>query len=203
MAKEKVIDIEELIQDDHNFNKGTDKGKELIEKSFRELGAGRSVLVDKDNRLIGGNKAQIGALAAGIKKARIVESDGTELIVVKRTDISLDTEKGRKMALADNATQEANLSWDKEELEKAKEAFGVAPTDWGVELPSGGGIPLELQDEDLIPDKLDNIQGEDRTEMQRVIICFYPNQEHRLRALLGIDKLEKVVYSLNELIDKE
>lgn len=139
MAKEKVIDIEELIQDDHNFNKGTDKGKELIEKSFRELGAGRSVLVDKDNRLIGGNKAQIGALAAGIKKARIVESDGTELIVVKRTDISLDTEKGRKMALADNATQEANLSWDKEELEKAKEAFGVAPTDWGVELPSGGG----------------------------------------------------------------
>lgn len=203
MAKEKVIDIEELIQDDHNFNKGTDKGKELIEKSFRELGAGRSVLVDKDNRLIGGNKAQIGALAAGIKKARIVESDGTELIVVKRTDISLDTEKGRKMALADNATQEANLSWDKEELEKAKEAFGVAPTDWGVELPSGGGIPLELQDEDLIPDKLDNIQGEDRTEMQRVIICFYPNQEHRLRALLGIDKLEKVVYSLNELIDQE
>lgn len=203
MAKEKVIDIEELIQDDHNFNKGTEKGKELIEKSFRELGAGRSVLVDKDNRLIGGNKAQIGALAAGIKKARIVESDGTELIVVKRTDISLDTEKGRKMALADNATQEANLSWDKEELEKSKEAFGVAPADWGVELPSGGGIPLELQDEDLIPDKLDNIQGEDRTEMQRVIICFYPNQEHRLRALLGIDKLEKVVYSLNELIDQE
>lgn len=203
MAKDKVIDIEELIQDDHNFNKGTEKGKELIEKSFRELGAGRSVLIDKDNRIIGGNKAQVGAIASGIKKVRVIETDGTELIAVKRTDISLDTEKGRKMAMADNATQEADLSWDKDEIEKAKQDFGLVPDDWGVELPTGGGIPLELQDEDLIPDKLDNIQGEDRTEMQRVIICFYPNQEHRLRALLGIDKLEKVVYSLNELIDQE
>ena len=203
MAKDKVIGIEELIQDDHNFNKGTEKGKELIEKSFRELGAGRSVLIDKDNRIIAGNKSQIGAMDAGITKVRVIETDGTELIAVKRTDVSLDSKEGRELALADNATTDANLEWDKEELKKAQEDFGVTPTDWDVELPSGGGIPLELQDEDLIPDKLDNIQGEDRTEMQRVIICFYPNQEHRLRALLGIDKLEKVVYSLNELIDQE
>ena len=139
MAKDKVIGIEELIQDDRNFNRGTEKGKELIEKSFRELGAGRSVLIDKDNRLIGGNKAQIGAMDAGITKVRIIETDGTELIAVKRTDISLDTEKGRKMALADNATQQANLSWDKEELKKAQEDFGIVPDDWGVELPTGGG----------------------------------------------------------------
>lgn len=132
MAKDKVIGIEELIQDDRNFNRGTEKGKELIEKSFRELGAGRSVLIDKDNRLIGGNKAQIGAMDAGITKVRIIETDGTELIAVKRTDISLDTEKGRKMALADNATQQANLSWDKEELKKAQEDFGIVPEDWGL-----------------------------------------------------------------------
>ena len=51
---EKVINIEDLVQDDHNFNKGTEQGAKLIEKSFTDHGAGRSVLLDKDNRLISG-----------------------------------------------------------------------------------------------------------------------------------------------------
>lgn len=70
--KETIINIEELKQDDLNFNLGSEVGKELLEKSSRELGAGRSVLVDKDNRLIGGNKAQQAAIAAGIKKVRVL-----------------------------------------------------------------------------------------------------------------------------------
>ena len=134
MAKDKVIGIEELIQDDHNFNKGTEKGKELIEKSFRELGAGRSVLIDKDNRIIAGNKSQIGAMDAGITKVRVIETDGTELIAVKRTDVSLDSKKGRELALTDNATTEANLSWDKEELEKTKKDFDLNFDEWGLNL---------------------------------------------------------------------
>ena len=199
MAKEKVIGIQELIQDDHNFNKGTEKGKELIEKSFRELGAGRSVLIDKDNRIIGGNKAQVGALASGIKKVRVIETDGTELIAVKRTDISLDTEKGRKMAMADNATQEADLSWDKDEIEKAKQDFGLVPDDWGVELPTGGGIPLELIGEDLEPDELEKKEGDDDVLMRRVIITYYPEDEENVAALLGLGKIEKVIYDFKEL----
>ena len=47
-----VVDIDDLIQDDHNFNKGTEEGAELIGRSFKEHGAGRSVLIDKDNRLV-------------------------------------------------------------------------------------------------------------------------------------------------------
>ena len=52
-----VVSIDDLIQDDHNFNRGTEEGQQLIEHSFRECGAGRSVFIDKDNRLVGGNKA--------------------------------------------------------------------------------------------------------------------------------------------------
>jgi hypothetical protein len=55
--KEILADIGDLIQDDHNFNKGTDEGKKLMTKSFTEFGAGRSVLIDKDNRIIAGRKA--------------------------------------------------------------------------------------------------------------------------------------------------
>lgn len=47
---EQTINIEELVQDDHNLNKGTKEGQRLLERSFRELGAGRSILVDKDGR---------------------------------------------------------------------------------------------------------------------------------------------------------
>lgn len=49
-----VVDIDDLIQDDHNFNKGTEAGAELIGRSFKEHGAGRSVFIDKNNRLVGG-----------------------------------------------------------------------------------------------------------------------------------------------------
>lgn len=47
---EHTINIEELVQDDNNLNKGTKEGQRLMERSFRELGAGRSILVDRDGR---------------------------------------------------------------------------------------------------------------------------------------------------------
>ena len=46
------VRIDDHIQDDHNFNKGNEQGAQLLERSFRECGAGRSVLIDKDNRLV-------------------------------------------------------------------------------------------------------------------------------------------------------
>lgn len=55
---EKTIDINELVQDQHNFNRGTDEGARLMRKSLTELGAGRSILVDKDGNIIAGNKTQ-------------------------------------------------------------------------------------------------------------------------------------------------
>lgn len=88
---EQTINIEELVQDDHNLNKGTEAGQKLMEKSFKELGAGRSILVDKDGRIIAGNKSQKAAMAAGIRKVRVIETHGDELIAVKRTDLSLDS----------------------------------------------------------------------------------------------------------------
>ena len=47
-----VIDVDELIPDNHNFNKGSEQGAQMLERTFRECGAGRSVLIDKDNRLV-------------------------------------------------------------------------------------------------------------------------------------------------------
>ena len=144
-----VIDIEQLKQDDHNFNKGTAAGKKLMEKSFAQFGAGRSILVDKENRIIAGNKSQLAAMGAGIKKVRVIETTGDELIAVKRTDIELDSKEGRELALADNLTTQVNLSWDKAELAAvAEDVAGFEVSGWGVDLEMPemtGGEAAEME----------------------------------------------------------
>ena len=132
---EQVINIEELTQDAHNFNRGTDEGQRLMEQSFSEVGAGRSILIDKNGNIIAGNKSQKAAMAAGIKRVRVVEATGDELIAVKRTDVDINSEKGRKMALLDNLTTQVNLSWDETELRAVGEDipdFNVG--DFGLDL---------------------------------------------------------------------
>ena len=129
-----VVSIDDLIQDDHNFNKGTEEGQQLIERSFRECGAGRSVFIDKDNRLVGGNKAQKGFKAAGKSKVVIVDSDADTLVAVRRKDVSLDSAEGRRMALLDNLTTQVNLAWDPSEIEAVgSEIDGFDPTDYGFD----------------------------------------------------------------------
>lgn len=133
--EEQVIDITQLRHDKKNFNKGTDEGKEMMEKSFKEHGAGRSVLLDKDNNIIAGNKSTSAARKAGIKKVRVIETDGTELIAVKRTDISIDSKEGREMALLDNRTAQVNLSWNEVELASISDQFeGFDPSQFGFDI---------------------------------------------------------------------
>lgn len=93
MAKPKIKEAprSDIIPDDKNFNKGSQQGKELIENSFRKLGAGRSILIDKNNRTVAGNKATEGFVASGGKKVLIVEADRDTLVAVKRNDLDLDT----------------------------------------------------------------------------------------------------------------
>ena len=133
--KQEIIDIEELAQDSHNFNKGNEQGQQLMERSFKELGAGRSILLDRNGNIIAGNKSQKAAIAAGIKKVRVIETTGDELVAVKRTDVDIDSAEGRKMAYLDNLTTQVNLTWDQTELEAVQadvEGFDIA--DFGFDI---------------------------------------------------------------------
>lgn len=149
MAAPKEIDIDQLIPDDKNANKGTKKGSELIEKSFKELGAGRSVLLDKNNRLIAGNKSTDAARKAGIKKVRIIETDGTELIAVKRTDVDLDSKQGRELAIADNSSALASIEFDYQVLEEIAELEGVELQEWGIDESF---TKADVKDDNYVPD---------------------------------------------------
>lgn len=155
-----VVDIRDIIPDDHNFNKGTEKGREMIEKSFRELGAGRSILLDKNNRIIAGNKSQQAAIATGITKVRIVDTEGDEIVAVRRRDVDLDSKVGRELAFADNATQQVSLAWDEAELQQAAQDYGLDIDEWGVELPETANTTDEQNaDEDDFDEKKDPVQA--------------------------------------------
>ena len=132
--------IKDLIPDNKNYNNGNEFGNSLIEKSLRNLGAGRSILIDKNNRIIAGNKTVENAVAIGLEDMQIVESDGTKIIAVKRTDIDLDSKKGRELALADNASAKANIVWNHENLKE----------DWGDDELKGWGIEEIITDADNV-----------------------------------------------------
>ena len=155
--------LKELIPDDKNFNKGSEYGNSLIEKSFRKFGAGRSILIDKNNRIIAGNKSVENAAAIGMEDLQIVESDGKRIIAVKRMDIDLDTPEGRELALADNATAKANIVFDAELI--VAEVGEVVCEEWGVELKDEEHEsltnPKKLSDRFIIPpfSVLDTKQG--------------------------------------------
>lgn len=108
--------IADLIPDEKNANRGTPRGEAMLERSLREYGAGRSILLDRNNRIIAGNKTAEQAYAIGLDDVVIVETDGRKVVAVKRTDIDLDTPQGRELALADNRVGQVSLDWDPQVL---------------------------------------------------------------------------------------
>ena len=141
--------------DSKNYRVHTDKNKMIIEKSLKELGAGRSILIDSENEIIAGNGVFEQAEKQNIK-IKIVETDGTELIAVKRTDLKTNDKKRKKLALIDNHSTDTsnfdfeaiNVDFDEVELEE-----------WGIE-------------ESLI--NLDNIKSNEDRQMpdkNNMVVC--------------------------------
>jgi hypothetical protein len=106
------LKISDLTFDGKNANKGTKRGRQAVAKSLEQFGAGRSILIDREGNIIAGNKTIESASAAGMQDVIVVQTDGTQLVAVQRTDLSLDDSKARGLAIADNRTAELGLEWD-------------------------------------------------------------------------------------------
>lgn len=106
--------------DKRNYRKHNDENKRLIKKSLEECGTGRSIVIDNDNEIIAGNGVYEVAEELGIP-VKIIETDGNEIIAVKRTDINRNDEKRDKLAILDNSTSdlsEFNYDLLKEDFEE-------------------------------------------------------------------------------------
>jgi hypothetical protein len=113
----RVDTLRNLTPDIQNANRGTERGRGALEHSLRTHGAGRSILVDKHGRIIAGNKTVETAVDIGLEQALVVETDGTQVVVVKRTDLDLEHDpEAKALAVADNRVAELGLAWDADVL---------------------------------------------------------------------------------------
>ena len=116
--------IKTLKSDHKNARKRTIRSTSLIKESLERFGAARSIVIDEDNRILAGNGTVEGAKSAGINNVRVIETDGQEIIAVKRTDLSEEDKVG--LALADNRTSDLS-DWDKEMLQQLSDEQDISP----------------------------------------------------------------------------
>lgn len=141
--------------DKRNYRKHNDRNKELINKSLKECGAGRSIVIDNNNEIIAGNGIYEQAQKLGIK-TKVIETDGSELVVVKRTDLATDDAKRKQLAVMDNSTSDSSefdfellqTDFDTEELE-----------DWGIDIDFDTEEESELTSIGNVLDELNDLRG--------------------------------------------
>ena len=156
----------DLIQDEHNYRKHSETNKARIKKSIDEAGLGRSVVIDADGVLIAGNGVQ--QVVDKDTPVKVVETDGTELVVVKRTDLHTDDPRRKTLALADNATSD-DVEWD---FDTVLGEFEVEELqDWGVmdDVTSSEqeGVSLEELGIETVSNK-----GESKSGMSSITFVF-------------------------------
>jgi len=121
MPDDAVVALDSLVPDPSNRRAHPTRNVEMITTSLREVGPGRSIVIDERDEIIAGNGVAQAAPAAGVTKVRIVEANADELIAVRRRDLT--PEQKRAMAIYDNRTSEL-AEWNYEQL-SADRAAGL------------------------------------------------------------------------------
>lgn len=94
--------------DPQNARVHDQRNRNAIKKSLQELGVGRSVVIDAENIVVAGNGVFEQAQELGLP-VRIIESDGKELIAIKRIDLQPADKKRKALAIADNKTTDLSF----------------------------------------------------------------------------------------------
>lgn len=112
---ETATHIGDLKPDPRNARKHTPRNHGMIADSIQRDGFGRSVLLARDGTIIAGNATIDAAASAGMEDVIVVETDGTKVVAVKRTDVAPDSPAFRNLALSDNRAAEL-ADWDPDVL---------------------------------------------------------------------------------------
>ncbi len=108
------IGLDALVEDPKNARVHGERNRKMIAASLKSHGAARSIVLDENNQIIAGHGVVAGARDVGITTVRVVESDGDEIIAVRRA--GLTQAQKIDLALADNRAQELS-EWDPDMLE--------------------------------------------------------------------------------------
>jgi site-specific DNA-methyltransferase (adenine-specific) len=147
--------LDTLIPDPKNARIHSHENLDLIAAALRDVGAARSIVVDEDGVVLAGNATVQAARAAGLDRVRIVESDGSELIAVRRSGLSADAKT--RLALYDNRAAEL-ADWDRDVLADLADTIDLSAMWSDDELADLLDAPdtVELSgDVDAVPEVVD------------------------------------------------
>lgn len=196
------MELKDLKQDKRNYRKHNDKNLKLIRKSVDDCGLGRSIVIDKNNEIVAGN-----GLVSSISKntpIKVIETDGSELVVVKRTDLDTNDEKRKKLAVMDNSSSDTSQF----DIDLLTTDFGIPElADMGIDVKEKkeeeeGEVPFTdelLEEHNYIVLYFDNsvdwLQAQSLFELKNVQALASKENFKKVgvgRVLKGAEALEKV-----------
>lgn len=131
----------------------------------------------------------------GNMRLRALQEMGIEKVQCLIVPDDADTKTLKKIVITSNSTFG---QYDMDAL--ANEWSDCPLSDWGCDVPDPeAGLPDELRGLDLNPDELATIVGDEKTEMERIIIVFKKEQAEEVAAFAGLEQIDKVVYRFDEL----
>lgn len=166
--------------DKRNYRKHNDRNKELIRKSLEECGAGRSIVIDNNDEIIAGNGIYEAAQSLNVP-VKVIETDGSELVVVKRTDLNTDDEKRKKLAVMDNSTSDSS--------------------EFDIDLMSEDFTNGELLDMGVVIPEDVEVEVEDSKYTRKVSIPVYEikGEEPEISEMIDTNKADKFIKQIQEM----
>jgi DNA modification methylase len=166
----KRMKLSDLIPDDKNNNRHTAYGMDLLEKSVNKVGIIESITVSNDDKIISGNARHEVIGKNFTKEALVIETDGTQPIIIKRTDIHSDTKEFYEASILANTTSKKNIDFDMDIIDTLAVEYDIDVVDLGVDIVN----------EEILEAEEDDFSGTPPKEPITFLGDLYEIGEHRL-----------------------
>jgi hypothetical protein len=173
--------IGDLKPDKRNARKHNPRNVGMIERSLQQEGFGRSILLAADGTIIAGNATAEAAAAAGIEEMIVVESDGSKVIAVKRTDVEPGSERFHNLAISDNRAADL-AEWDADVLrDLAGDGVDLSQFWFDDELER---VLAELPSDDDWDAALGILPDGDKAPFQQMTFTLHDTQAEQVNAAI-------------------
>ena len=167
----------------------------MIVNSIQRDGFGRSVLLANDGTVIAGNATIDASASAGFEDVIVVETDGTKVIAVKRTDVEPGSEQFTRLALADNRAAEL-AEWDEAVIAELNEELDLSAFFYDDELAR---VLAGLPDGGEWAGAFGALPEGDKAPFQQMTFTVHDEQAEQVnRALAAAKRMGPFIDSLNE-----
>ncbi len=188
--KVEIKSIDSVLPDPKNANLHTERGKLSLKNVLKKYGFFRPMAAagSENPIMMAGNLTLESSIAAGLKKAIFIYTDGTRPIVHVREDIAPDSPQAAALAVADNRVAEISLNWAGAVLQKINAENPDAIADlWStseyVDLLNAQGISADVEYSQL--PEIDQSQANKAIEVPIKIRVHNANQLDDIRAAIS------------------